>query len=765
MRIYPIVCGLITLLFCSFVAQADDSSFIVKDINVKGLERISAGTVFNYLPIKVNDTFTEKEGQAAIRALYKTGFFSNVSLSRSGNILVVTVQERPSVTSVKIEGSDEISEEDLKKSLKDVGLAEGRVFNRSVLEKIETELKRQYFSRGRYSVQVKTTVTPLERNRVSINIEIKEGSVARIQEINFTGNLAYSDDELLDRISLGESGFFGSLFGADKYSREKLLADREAIRSYYQDNGFMEFQLESTQVSIAPDKESIFINISINEGLRFTVTDIKLAGKMVVPEEDIQKLITIEKGDIFSRRKISEITKAITELLGNQGYAFAKVNPIPEINHDASEVSFTIFIDPGKRVYVRRIEFTGNTNTRDEVLRREMRQIEGGWFSTSNLNRSRVRLQRLGFFDEVNIETPKVPGVVDQVDVKIGVKERPTGNLLFGVGYSDVDGFLINGSLTESNLFGTGKSLSVSFDNSKSTKTVRTNYTDPYFTDSGILGGYQLYFTEVDSEQADTAPYVLSTAGGGLFFRLPIAEERHIRTGLAYEVNTLTVAEDGAKIAKHFVQKYGRKTGALKLTGGWSQDSLNSAIFPTSGAFERISFEATIPGSEVEYYRTNISTGIYLPVSRVVTFRAKAEYDVGYGYGDTTTLPFYKNYFAGGSNTVRAYRPRSLGPRDLTTDQPIGGNKRFLGNLEVFFPMPGTDADNKAMRLSLFVDSGMVYGPGAEPDLNLLKYSSGLAFSWFSPIGPLSFSYGFPLNEEQADETEKIQFSIGVPFR
>jgi outer membrane protein insertion porin family len=521
-------------------------------------------------------------------------------------------------------------------------------------------------------------------------------------------------------MSLGESGFFGSMFGSDKYAREKLLADRESIRSYYQNNGYMEFRIESTQVSIAPDKENMFITIN---------------------------------------------TKSITDLLGDQGYAFSKVNPIPEIDHEDSTVSFTIFIDPGKRVYVRRIDFNGNTNTRDEVLRREMRQVEGGWFSTSKLNRSRIRLRRLGFFDEVNIETPQVPNTVDQVDVKINVKERPTGNLLFGVGYSDVDGFLVNGSITESNLFGSGKALSLSFDNSQSTKSVRARYTDPYFTDTGILGGYRLFFTEVDAEQADTAPYVLSTAGAGIFLRLPISEERHIRSGLSYEINTLTVADDGAQVARHFVQQYGRKNGALKVTAGWSQDSLNSAIFPTSGAFERISVEATIPGSDIEYYRTTLSAGIYLPVSKAVTFRTKAGYDVGYGYGDTTTLPFYKNYFAGGSNTVRAYRPRSLGPRDGTTDQPIGGNKRILANMELFFPMPGTDTDNKAMRLSLFVDSGMVYGPGADPDTSLLKYSSGLAFSWFSPIGPLSFSYGFPLNEEEEDKTEKIQFTIGVPFR
>ena len=753
------------MLLFSAASLAEEDAFIIKDIEVKGLERISAGTVFNYLPVKVNDPFTVKDGQSAIRTLYKTGFFSNVSLSRSGNILIVEVKERPSVSTITIEGSDEIKEDDLKKGLKDVGLSEGRVFNRSILERIETELKRQYFSRGRYSVKVNTTVTPLERNRVAVNIDIKEGSVARIRQIKFIGNLEFDDEELLEKMSLAESSFFGSMFGSDKYSREKLLSDRESIRSFYQNNGFMEFRIESSQVSIAPDKESIFVTINIKEGLRYTVSDYKIAGRMVVPKEDLQNLVTFKEGEKFSRKKLNDISKTITGYLGNLGYAFANVNPVPEIDRESAEVSFTIFVDPGKRVYVRKISFAGNTNTRDEVLRREMRQIEGGWFSTSKLNRSRVRLQRLGLFDDINVETPQVPDTADQVDIKFAVKERPTGNLLFGVGYSDINGFLINGSITESNLFGTGKKLTVSFDNSRSTKSLRATFTDPYFTDSGILGGYRVFVTEVDAERADTAPYILSTTGAGMFFRVPISELRAIRTGLSFEVNTITVAEDGAQVAKDFVAANGEKNAALKTTLGWSQDSLNSAIFPTSGAFQRISVEATVPSSELEYYRSSLSAGIYIPFSRVVTFRTKGEFNYGDGYGGTDSLPFYKNYFAGGSNTVRGYKPRSLGPQDTNTDRPIGGDKRFLANMELFFPMPGTDSDNKAMRLSLFADTGMVYGPGEKADLGLLKYSAGLAFSWFSPIGPLSFSYAFPLNSVKEDDLEKIQFTIGVPFR
>ncbi|GMR19963.1 MAG: outer membrane protein assembly factor BamA [Gammaproteobacteria bacterium] len=740
---------------------------LIKDIKVEGLQRIAPGTVFNYLPIKVGDRLTENSAQNGIRTLYKTGFFSDIQLKRDAGVLIVVVRERPSINSITITGSSDISEEDLKAGLKNVGLAEGRVFNRSLLEKIENELKRQYFSRGRYSVKVETTVTPLERNRVSIIIDVKEGLVAKIREIGIVGNKAFDEDDIVDEMSLSEPGYFTFLTRNDQYSREKLVGDQEAIKNLYRNNGYVEFNIESTQVSISPDKESIYITLNLLEGKKYKVTGYKIAGKETVPHSELDKLIQIKAGDVYSRKKVNDSVKAITDYLGRKGYAFANVNPIPDLNKDNGEVTFTFFVDPGKRVYVRRINFFGNAVTKDEVLRREMRQLEGAWFSTDYVNRSRVRLQRLGFFDSVNIETPQVTGTSDQIDVNVTVVERPTGNLLFGVGYSDLDGPLVNGSITESNLFGTGKELRASFNNSSSTKYVNLRYVNPYYTQSGILRGFNIFAREVDAARANTAPYVLSSAGAGTFFRFPISEKRSLRAGLSVEKNSITVGEgdSGAQVAQDFVETYGESNIILKSTLGWSYDSLNSAIFPVSGTLQRITIEVSVPGSELEYYKANYIFGQYIPIIGNITFRMKGELDYGDGYGGTEALPFYKNYFAGGSNTVRGYRSRYMGPRDENTDQPIGGSSRILGNLELFFPLPGADPENKAMRLSLFADAGMVYGPEEKIDTTIIRYSAGMALTWFSPIGPLSLSYGVPLNDEPDDKTEKFQFTIGVPLR
>ncbi|GMR18534.1 MAG: outer membrane protein assembly factor BamA [Gammaproteobacteria bacterium] len=756
---------LIVLVFfyTPFVVFSED--IVVKDIRVKGLTRISAGTVFNYLPIKVGDTLTKKKAQDATRALFKTGFFRDIRLTRDGNILTVVVKERPSIDNIEIEGSKDIGKDDLKKSLKDVGLSEGRIFNRSLLDNVEAELKRQYFSRGRYSVQIDTTVTPMERNRVGIKIEIREGKVAKIRGINIVGNNAYSDKKILKELSLSEPGFTTFFSGNDKYSKEKLIGDSEEIRNLYQNNGYLEFAIDSTQVSISPDKESMYITINLSEGKIYRVANYKLSGKLVLPEEEIREMITFKSGDIFSRKSITDITKSITDALGDKGYAFANVNPIPDVDKEKGEVSFTFFVDPGKRVYVRRVNFSGNTVTRDEVLRREMRQLEGSWFSPERVKRSRVRLQRLGFFDEINVETPQVPGTSDQVDINVSVKERPTGNLLFGVGYSDVDGALINGSVTETNLFGTGKNLSLRFDNSRSNRRLNLSYVNPYYTQSGISRGFSVYSTKVDSALANTAAYLLSTSGAGVTFGFPTSENQSLRTGLAYETTDVSVTTAGAQVAQDFVSRYGEENAIFRATLGWAYNSFNSALFPTSGGLQRITMETTFPGSDIDFTKTTYETALYLPVYKSAAFRTRLELGYGTGGGDTESLPFYKNYFAGGSRTVRGYRSRSLGPIDPVTNNPIGGNRRILGNLELFFPFPGTGADNNAMRLSLFVDGGMVYGEGQDVDLGTVRYSGGFAFNWFSPIGPLAFSYATPFNAEPDDDIERFQFTIGVPFR
>lgn len=750
---------------CVLPALAAES-FVIRDIRVEGLQRISAGTVFNYLPVKVGDTVTERDTQEALRALFKTGFFRDVRLERQGDVLIVSVVERPSIADIRIVGTDEFSEEDLKKALKEIGLAEGRVFNRSLMDRVEQEMRQQYFARGYYAVSIKPTVTPLERNRVGIRFDVVEGKPARIREINLIGNQSFPDKKLLDLFALGPAPWYAFFTSADQYSRQKLSADLETLRNFYQDRGYLEFNIDSTQVSITPDKENIYITINVTEGKKYTFTGFKLAGTFVVPEKELEGLVTVKPGSTFSRKALTESTKALTDRLANDGYAFANVNAAPEIDKEKSEVFFTFFVDPGRRVYVRRMSFSGNIATRDEVLRREMRQLEGGWYAADKIQRSRVRLQRLGFFEDVNVETPAVPESPDQVDVNVAVKERHTGNLLVGVGYSDSDGVLLNASITQSNLFGTGKELSVSVDNSASTTNFNVRYFNPYHTPDGISRGFNVFNSKVDASQANTAAYDVQTTGAGVFYGIPLTELTTINVGADIEQITITTGSDTAQVAQDFVSTYGNTNNLLVGNVGWASDSLDSTLLPTSGVIQRVNGEMGIPSSDLEYYKLNYLLGRYWPLGTRSSLRLKGELGYGEGFGSTNELPFFKNYFAGGSSTIRGFKSRSLGPRDTRyPDDPIGGNKRVLANAELFFPVPGSSHDNKAMRMSWFVDSGMVWGEGQKIEFSELRYSTGLSFNWFSPVGPLSFSYGIPLRKKTEDKTEGFQFTLGVPFR
>lgn len=738
--------------------------FVVKDISVEGLQRISAGTVFNYLPIKVGDSVTEKSAQEAIRALYKTGFFKDVRLERKGNVLLVSVIERPSIADVRITGTHEFSEEDLKKGLKEIGLASGRIFNRSLLDRLEQDMRSQYFSRGFYAVSIQPTVTPLERNRVDIDVAVTEGPPARIREIIIVGNQSFSTKQLLDLFTLGPAPWWAVFSKRDQYSKQKLAGDLERLKNFYQDRGFLEFNIDSTQVSISPDKEDIYITVNLTEGKRYTVSDVKLAGKFPVPESELRALISLKPGAEFSRKEVTESGKRISDRLANDGYAFANVNAVPDINKEKRTASFTFFVDPGRRVYVRRVNFAGNVATHDEVLRRELRQLEGSWYSAEKIKRSRERLQRLGFFEDVNVETPAVPGTTDQVDVNVTVKERPTGSFQLGLGYSDT-GFTINTSITETNLFGTGKELSLRVDNSPATRTYSVRYVNPYYTPDGVSRGFQIFSSDVDTSRLNTAAYNTKTIGAGVFWGIPLTEYNRLNVGLDYESIDIQTRDTSPQIAKDFVATEGSPVSDVKLTLGWSSDSLDSIIFPTRGSIQRVSAEASVPGSDIEYYKVNYLIGRYWPVTDNSSIRARLEYGFGNGYGDTSTLPFFKNFYAGGVSTVRGYRSSSLGPRDAVVDQTIGGNRRVLTNLEWFFPVPGVTRDEKSMRLSTFVDGGMVYGSGERLDLGELRYSAGLAFNWFSPVGPLSFSYATPLNRRPGDQIENFQFTLGVPFR
>jgi len=739
--------------------------FVVKDIRVEGLQRTEPGTVFNYLPIKVGDRVTEASAQEAIRALFKTGFFNDVRLERKDDVLIVIVDERPSIDSIKIIGAKDIDEATIKKSLKEIGLAEGRVFNTSILDKVEQELKRQYFNRGRYAIKVKPTVTPLERNRVAIKIDISEGMITKIQQINIVGNRAFSNKELLRTFTLSTPTMFSFLTKNDQYSKQKLASDLESLRSFYQNRGYLEFNIASTQVSITPDKQSIYLTINLTEGKKYTVSGYKLVGKLVVDEQELRNLIRLKPGDVFSRQVLTDSSKKITDRLGNEGYAFANVNAIPEIDKQKQTVAFTLFVDPGQRVYVRRVNFSGNTVTHDEVLRREMRQFEGAWYSGAKIQRSVERLRRVGFFDEVTVETPAVPGSPDQVDVNITVKERPTGTFTAGIGYSDVDGLLLNASVNFKNFLGTGKEVGARIDNSSFNKIINLSYINPYYTPDGVSRAFNIFSSKINAAAVNIASYNSTTEGASVSYNIPISEDRSINLGVGYESVHLDVTSTSAQIAQDFVAEHGDTNQVVKATLGWARDTLNSRIFPTQGTLQQVSGEISVPGSSLEYYRLIYVAGLYHPLSSDYTLKLRGELGYGDGYGKTPELPFYKNFYAGGSNSVRGYRGRSLGPKDtLPPNDPIGGSTRVLGNTEILFPFPGA-RENKSLRLSVFVDAGMVYAPSERVDLGGLRYSTGLAANYFSPIGPISLSWARPLNAKEGDSIDRLQFTLGVAFQ
>jgi len=738
--------------------------FEVTDIQVNGIQRISAGTIFNYLPIKVGDFVDDNEVNEAIKALFDTGFFQDIELSRKGGVLIVDIVERPTVASIEFAGNKEFETEALKKGMLQVGFGEGLVFKKAILEKVSQELRTQYYSSGKYSVDIKTTVTPLERNRVKINIDIKEGKTARVGDVSLVGNSVYSDKKLLKDFKVKpKTGWkkLNFLSKSDQYSKQKLAGDLEALRSYYQDRGYLDFRIDSTQVSISENKKKIFITVNISEGKVYTINQVSLRGKFVVPEGDLKAQVTIFNGEIFSRKEVEKTSKAISDRLAESGYTFANVNAIPDIDKENRTVSFVFAIDPSKRVYVRRINISGNTTTRDEVIRRELRQIEGGWLSTKDVRRSKIRLQRLSFFEDVNIETPAVPGTEDQVDVNVRVKERQTGSMMFGLGYSESDGVLLQASINQKNLFGSGRELALSLDTSKITKSIRLRYFNPYYTVNGVSRGFYLTYTDIDAARANVSRYINETLSLGINYRIPLSENNSFSFSFGPDRSNLS-STDGtpdeilAYIALHPNDWY------LKTTASWVHDTRDSILYPTTGFYTRLLGEVSVPGSELSYYKTGVNFSWHLPtISEVVL---KFSGDLGYGdvYGDTEIFPFYKNYYAGGSSSVRGYKARSLGPLDSNGD-PIGGSRRVVGGFDVLIPFPGSEKKDK--RLSLFIDGGMVFGPDENVDVTDLRYSYGVGLFWYSPVGPLAISYALPINDESEDRLEKFQFTIGRGFR
>jgi len=738
--------------------------FVITDIRVDGLQRLSAGTVFNYLPLRVGDAINDASAQRAIRALFKTGLFRDVALDREGSVLVVNVIERPSISQLDVIGNREFDDETLTKSMDQAGFTVGRVFDQALLDKVVQDLTNLYLSRGYYDVDIESTITPLERNRVSVTLDVVEGDVAKIREINIVGNEAFTDREILKQFNLRQRSATRFWSKRDRYSKQQLEADLETLRSYYQDRGYLDFLVESTQVTLTPDREDVFVTIAISEGATYLVDSVNLAGETVVPVEELEALLSVKKGDVFSRKEVSKSRAELRNRLADDGYAFASINAVPRINKENQSVAFNFVIDPGRRVYVRRINISGNTVTRDEVIRRELRQLEGGWFSEGAIRRSRVRLQKLGYFDDVRIETPAVPGELDQVDVEIAVVERSTGSFLFGVGYSDADGVLLQANVAQRNLFGTGKEVNISFDNSESTRVVDLRYRDPYHTIDGVSRGFSITQREVNSAEAQTAEYIANTLTAGVDYRYPLSEFNNFSWGLAYEKIDLEGTDESPPEFAKFINGFPSNDN-FKLTANLTHDSRNDFFFPSAGRYGRLALEASVPGSDLEYWKLSARGSWYRQLTGNYVFKIGGEIGYGGGYGDSADLPFFKNFFAGGPTTVRGFDSRSLGPRDSgDTPEPIGGSTRILANMELIFPVPGTQ-NSKDKRLSLFVDAGQVYGPDDSADFGDLRLSAGVAFNWFSPVGPLAISYGIPLNKEDGDDEERLQLTLGTFFR
>jgi len=753
------------LLLAMFSASAIAfQPFIVKDIRVEGIQRTEAGTVFSYLPVRVGETMTDDKAAQAIKALFATGFFKDVRIEVENDVVVIVLEERPAIATVDFVGMKEFDKDTLKKGLKEIGLAESRIFDRALLDKAEQELKRQYLSRGRYAVNITTTVTPLERNRVGINFAVDEGEVAKIRQINIVGAQAFKEKDLQDIFALRTPNWISWYTKNDQYSKQKLSADIESLKSYYHDRGYIEFDVESTQVSISADKKDIYITINIKEGEKYTVSAVKLAGELTLPEEELRALVKIKPGEVFSREKLTETTKLINERLGNDGFAFSNVNAAPEIDKDKKQVAFTILIDPGRRVYVRRINVSGNTRTRDEVIRREARQMEGAWYDGDKINRTRTRVDKLGYFDEVNIETPAVPGSSDQVDVNLSVKEKPTGNVMLGAGFSSSEKFIVSGSVTQNNIFGSGKHLSVNLNSGKVNKVYSVSYTDPYHTVDGVSRGFDVYRRDTDPTSTAIANYKTSSLGAGVRYGFPIAEDNAIGVGLSIDSTKVNVFTNSPQRFKNFIQEFGSTNSTLLLNTTWTNDQRDSLIYTTKGSFQRAYGEVGLPGADLKFYKLNYQHQKFIPVTRDLTLMLNAEYGFGDGYSGKP-LPFFRNFYAGGIGSVRGFKTGSLGEHDVYPNHKdaLGGNKRLVGTAEFLMPIPGIGLD-KSFRFGGFVDAGYVWSTGQKMNLTDLRYSVGISLAWSSPFGPLKFSMAQPINKKSGDQIERFQFQMGTSF-
>ena len=847
---------------------ASAETFIIADIRVEGLQRVSAGTVFAALPVAVGDVVDDAAIRAAARSLFATGNFDDIHIGRDNNVLVVVVVERPSISEINIEGNKAIETEALLDGLKGAGLAVGQVFQRSTLEGMQLELQRQYVQQGRYDANIETEVIPEPRNRVTININVDEGTVAAIKHINVVGNQAFSDEEIADLFELQTTGWLSFFSNDDKYSKEKLTGDLEKLTSYYMDRGYLQFTIDSTQVSVSPNMEEVYITANITEGKVFTISTVGLSGDLVLPEADLKRFLLVSEGQIFSQQLVTSTEEYLTRRLGNDGYNFAKVTGIPEVNEEDNTVAMKFFVDPGKRTYVRRINFKGNLKTADNVLRREMRQMESAPASAANIEQSRVRLERLGFFSKATVETKEVPGHDDLIDADFTVEEQSSGSIGASVGYAQDAGIILGLNVQQDNFLGTGKRIGLGLNRSKYQDLYNFSYTNPYYTEDGVSRGFNIFYRSTDLSEVNVASYSTNTLGGNINFGYPIKETQRLGfsfgvantdvTAGRYAVQEIkgsprleqsvddwfvnTLRPDGTYSAvevlepistlppeyeiaprqEGFLDANGNEFLNYTVTGSWSQSTLNRGRMATRGAAQTIALEVSIPASDLEFYKLTYNGEIYFPIFFLPpswTLRLRSELGYGDGWGDTKGLPFYENFFAGGFGSVRGYQSNTLGPRSSpalpysvaqpvtkidangnplqyggpkgneygyvylpaagklgvqlpnNNGDPFGGNVLVVGGAEVIFPLPFIK-DQNSLRTAFFLDAGNVFSTDCgktqlncyNVEFDKIRYSVGVGLTWITGFGPLTFSLAKPFNEDEYDQDEVFQFTLGRGF-
>ena len=734
--------------------------FTVRDIRVEGLQRVEPGTIFGSLPFRVGEGYNDEKGAAAIRALFGLGLFKDVRLEVSGDVLVVVVEERPTVADVDFVGTKEFDKDVLQKALREVGIADGKPFDRALADKAEQELKRQYLNKSLYGVEVITTVTPIERNRVNLTFTVVEGEVAKIKEIRVAGNKVFSESTLLGLFDLDTGGWLSFYTKSDRYSRTKLNADIETLRSYYLTRGYLEFKVNSTQVAISPDKQGISITLNITEGERFVVSGVKLEGNYLTKDDEFKSLVAIKPGEAYNADAVAATTKAFSDYFGTFGFAFARVEAIPEIDRVNNRVAFVLQSDPSRRAYVRRINVAGNNRTRDEVVRREFRQFESSWYDGDKIKLSRDRVDRLGFFTDVNVETQEVTGTADQVDVAITVAEKPTGNLQLGAGYSSADSISLQFGIKQENVFGTGNYLGIDVNTSKSNRQIVLSTIDPYFTADGISRTVDVYERTNRPLSGQGGDYQLKSRGASVRFGVPFTESDTVYFGTGYESLTIVPGVNLPLSYQAYANQFGYTSNSIPLTIGWSRDTRDSALVPTSGRFQRVYSDIGVAG-DIRFLRANYQIQQYIPLNKQFTVALNGE--LGYGKGlNSQPYPLFKNYYSGGLGSVRGFQQGSLGPRDAS-DIALGGPKKLTLNAELVAPFPGAGND-RTLRLYTFLDAGNVFGDKQSYKVNDLRVSTGLGVSWISPVGPLRIAYALPLRKQLGDKIERLQFQIGTSF-